>query len=860
MTFQSTTTSSAPTFTAPDIEDGKIPTSHLPSDIVMEIRRNYQDAVRNGSEEDGIEVLESGLHILRNRPPEASDQWSIGEAQILLDLGRMVEARDALTHCDCQLRTRGNAPVRRPSLRKSPSAADVKFEADMLRFNNRNNLEDLLDTSLRAEDWDRAREAAETLSRIDSGYLDIEKKMDRYRKCRYIMNLGILAEADGDSGKALRIYNQGCFATELFHKHFDPPSAHVNGLDHKDSSNLFFSAARICVLFHKETASHKRTVTPKQFTSKFEHGPIPCSPPLSEPDWKHQALHFMEQGRSRALLESILKGDTKQPVVSATARKYAMANVALAARESIRIKKREAKRNAAEARPVIFSSRANQQRPSQDYALLGLNGDPSPPRYPSSAFENLLPPKPRSLALAPLLDTTGLDDFRYAQTLPSPSSYESDTESITTERANARSQARLRWQKAILYALANPTLKAALQTPSPTEDASKIGAKIPKDAAVIEYALLTAPPEGLITIVITSDGVEDCAWQNIATLEIRNDVKDLLSSVQTLATGSSTGKRKRTTLTLDELREKLFSILIRPIEKSLAGKKRLVIIPSGELAHIPWTLLLHLPVSIIPSLSIWDQLESDPRDYQTPSRVSVVSNPPRNADGSLRDKDIPFSYIEAFYVARLYKNVPFLADENNREQFQKWVAMTRVLHICAHSTFDTQDPAKSQIQLFSSPLTIHDWRDLAIKADLVIFSSCLSGVSKAFYSGSAFGFAHALLGAGTRAFIGSLWPVDDKATLLLMMMFHEQLRKFSPAEALHIAQMNMRTLTQDNVWELVIMLRRKLEHADVRKFVDAHTYWIEELDNMKADELLSFREPRCWAAFVLTGYGFQRVQ
>jgi CHAT domain-containing protein len=851
--------------------------SYLPSKIVFETRNKFRDAVRLGSNDDGIEALESGLQTLRKKSIGAADHWRLGEAEILLDLGRKVEAREALAHCDIQSPYRGSIlPIKRPpQLRKSPSASDAKFEEEMLRFNNQNDQEELLKVSLRAEDWVKAKEAAEKLHRIDSSYFNIQTKMDRYRKCRQILILGGLEETrelGADTGKALRFYNHGCFATELFHKHFDPPRAQVNGLDHNDCANLFFSAARVCVLFHQKGGYDAKghLLTPEQFTNHFKDDPLPCSPPLTERDWKHQALHFMEQGRSRALLESILKGDPEEPLVTAMQRKYLMADVALAARKTIQIKKkRDYYLMTADSPSLSLPNVVSHKDSPQDYALLGLSNDtPSTNYVLDTELEGLPRKKTRSLALGPLLDTAGLDDYKYAQTLPSPSSVEeSDPGSTTKERAFAKSQAQMRWQKAFLYALAmcNPTLNAALQNSSFSRDASSIKAKIPADTAVIEYALVTAPPEGLISIVITSKGIEECAWQKLDTVKLQNNVADLLSSMQSLPlstrNSSPTSPRKRQPTNPDQLRRNLTSILLQPIEKCLSGKKKLIIIPSGELAHVPWAMLSHVPVSIVPSLSIWEHLHSHSRETQTPSKVSVVGNPPKNENGSLRDKDIPYSYMEAFYIARLNEDFPFLAGENNRKQFQEWVAMTRVLHLCAHSTFDDQDPSRSGIQLFKDQLTIHDWRELAIKADLVVFSSCLSGISKAFYSGSAFGFAHALLGTGTRSFIGSLWPVDDQATLLLMMIFYGELQTLSPAEALHNAQMKMRNLTQDDVWGLVEMLKIKLHHPKVENFVNRHRYWIKKLDDLgaNAEEVQNLREPRCWAAFVLTGYGFQHI-
>lgn len=863
----------------PETKDEKEELSvSLTSKIVFEARNKCRDAIRLGSNEDGIEALENGLQTLRTVKIGSPDFRRLGEAEILLDLGRKGEAREALSPDGTvtPTRIRGKIPPTKrpaPSLRNSSSASDVQFEADMSKFNgdqhNQEFQEEFLKVTLRAEDWVKATKAAEKFHRIDPSFFNIKTKMDRYRKCRQLLILGGLEETrdpGADAGKALRLYNHGCFATELFHKHLDPPRAQVNGLDHIDSANLFFSAARVCVQFHRDGVRNAQghSMSPKQFTNEFKDDPLPCSPQLTERDWMHQALHFMEQGRSRALLESIIKEDP-EPLDTA----IRMADVALAARETIRIeKKRKRDLGILEAQSLSASI---DDTGDQEYNLLGLTGDDSaaqPSAQPTAIEELETPPqrKTRSLALGPLLDTTNLTDYGQAQVVLSPSSFDgSETGSATKDSVLAKATAQIRWQRVFLHALnmRNPGLSAALPTSTFASDASTICSKIPKDTAMIEYALVTAPPEGLISIVITSEGIQKCVWQKLDAVRIQHDIADLLSSVQS-PSGSSrnaspTSPRKRAALNTELLLQSLRKTLLGPIQEGFAPKKKLIIIPSGELAHVPWTLLVDLPVAIVPSLSIWDHLNSHPRATKSPSKVSVVGNPPRNEDGTLRDKDIPWSYIEAFYVARIHEELPFLAGENNRKQFQDWVAMTRVLHLCAHGTFDNQDPASSGIQLFRDPLTIHDWGELAIKADLVVFSSCLSGISKAFQSGSAFGFAHALLGTGARAFIGSLWPVHDQATLLLMVIFYEELKRFSPAEALHNAQIRMRNLSFADIYEIVQRLEAGLDHEKVGRFVDRPKYWTRRLGRMRNEELQYLRTPQCWAAFVLTGYGFQNV-
>src|SRR6266536_1406597 len=141
--------------------------SYLPSKIVFETRNKFRDAVRLGSDEAGFEALETGLQNLRKQTGRLSDCWRLGEAEILLDLGRKDEARETLAHCDTQPPMRGSViPLKRPALRSSPSAADAEFQEEMTKFNKQKQ-EELLHVSLRAEQWGKAKEAAETLHRID---------------------------------------------------------------------------------------------------------------------------------------------------------------------------------------------------------------------------------------------------------------------------------------------------------------------------------------------------------------------------------------------------------------------------------------------------------------------------------------------------------------------------------------------------------------------------------------------------------------------------------------------------------------------------------------------------------------------
>jgi len=434
--------------------------------------------------------------------------------------------------------------------------------------------------------------------------------------------------------------------------------------------------------------------------------------------------------------------------------------------------------------------------------------------------------------------------------------------------AERRRIVRLKWKKwsqhILLYTFAkeNPTLNAALQARNRKLDIPRMIKNIPNGTAMIEYSFVSAVPPGLIFLVITNVGIQQALWTNCDLKRIQRHILDLRqcmwsphenvrdNSTSQLESGS-TGPRTAT----EQLQKALYTDLVAPIERRLSSLSRLIIIPSGDLAHVPWTMFFNIPFTVVPSLSIWDRLHASTNDIsKASSKISVVSNSPYDEAGFLRD--IPYSRMEAFYVADIHDHQkPFLADKHNRPEFQQQAETAHILHLCAHSSFNDKDPMGSSIQLFKNSLTIKGWHELKIRPELVIFSSCLSGISKAFDSGSTFGFAHTLLATGTRAFIGSLWPVDDAATLILMMLFYKELRKsLSPSEALYSAQRQMREMDQDGLFELTSELKALFPpggdgHQD---YVFPAKHYLRVLQELSVEGL---KKPRCWAAFVLTGYG-----
>lgn len=96
-----------------------------------------------------------------------------------------------------------------------------------------------------------------------------------------------------------------------------------------------------------------------------------------------------------------------------------------------------------------------------------------------------------------------------------------------------------------------------------------------------------------------------------------------------------------------------------------------------------------------------------------------------------------------------------------------------LLHIAAHGRFETRKPRFSAVCVGHRFLLAHDVATLSLDLDLVTLSGCETG-RKGYTGGDELmGLPRALLGAGVRGVLGSLWPVRDDDAATFMHSFYE---------------------------------------------------------------------------------------
>ncbi|MFC6981901.1 CHAT domain-containing protein [Streptomyces cirratus] len=138
-----------------------------------------------------------------------------------------------------------------------------------------------------------------------------------------------------------------------------------------------------------------------------------------------------------------------------------------------------------------------------------------------------------------------------------------------------------------------------------------------------------------------------------------------------------------------------------------------------------------------------------------------------------------------------------------------------LVHFACHGSFEPADPMSSGIDLgpgADDRLTVRDLLGVRLRPDLVTLSACRTGLHVRAPGDELLGLSRALLHAGARAAVLSLWNVADLSTRLLMERFYAELGTSAhltgapgrpgrsgparpPVEALRAAQLHLKSLT-----------------------------------------------------------------
>jgi len=277
--------------------------------------------------------------------------------------------------------------------------------------------------------------------------------------------------------------------------------------------------------------------------------------------------------------------------------------------------------------------------------------------------------------------------------------------------------------------------------------------------------------------------------------------------------------------------QELFKLLIEPGLEP--GIKRLLIVPDDMLTILPFETLVvsgqpadwlirHYTVGYAPSLSSLKSLTrfQNRKNRQKPSRNLLAVGDPYY--GELEEKftelstktifqdlyslsDMKFyrlrySEEEIRRISSLIPKTTVLTREKASEDLIKRANLTdyRILHFAAHGLIDDQKPARSAIVLTldNDPaedgfLQMREILSLKLNNDLVVLSSCQTGLGQFIRGEGIEGLSRAFFYAGASAVVVSLWTVNDQVTSQFMERFYLHLKSESLAEALRKVKLEM---------------------------------------------------------------------
>ncbi len=262
--------------------------------------------------------------------------------------------------------------------------------------------------------------------------------------------------------------------------------------------------------------------------------------------------------------------------------------------------------------------------------------------------------------------------------------------------------------------------------------------------------------------------------------------------------------------------------LLGPVETLCAGKRRLIVVPDGELAYLPFEALIlrrgdrgervieRHEVVYAPSATVFGLLTCEAAARPAARGLLVLGDPvydeaapdplpPATSRGSARSlARLVGSGAEVHAIASVYPEedrTVLVREDATLERFLARAASSeaplRAIHAACHAFVDPERPRLSGL-VFSGGdvLNVETLYRSRLATDLAVLSACETAGGTALEGEGVIGLARGFMVAGALRVVVSGWRVSDSSTVRLMKAFHERLvRGEPPATALRGAKL-----------------------------------------------------------------------
>ena len=332
------------------------------------------------------------------------------------------------------------------------------------------------------------------------------------------------------------------------------------------------------------------------------------------------------------------------------------------------------------------------------------------------------------------------------------------------------------------------------EIPAPSID--EIRRAIPRDGAILEYAVLTSEAWG---VVLTRDAAPRIfpihagaasLWRMTDRFVAQIDARDLRAHA---------------------LSRKLYDLLVAPAGAALRGKKIVGIIADHALRNLPFQALSardhHYFVEkhalfYAPSAAflVWEGNHRPQRHDAAGQPILLAFGNPQIAEATatqarayrrdeslsaLPDAETEVRALQGIYGAgRTTLRVGAAATET---EFKSIAGRYRILHLATHGMYDDTDPMYSHLVLARTPdenddglLEAREIVNLDLDTDLAVLSACETGRNEVRGGEGMIGLSWALLAAGCRTEVLTQTKVGSASARDLMIAFHRSLARRVP--------------------------------------------------------------------------------
>lgn len=214
------------------------------------------------------------------------------------------------------------------------------------------------------------------------------------------------------------------------------------------------------------------------------------------------------------------------------------------------------------------------------------------------------------------------------------------------------------------------------------------------------------------------------------------------------------------------------------------SSKNLIIIPDGLLNFIPFEALLtkstntrafsEMPflvrrqsVGYNSSLTFYLQPQKSLENTDLLGVFPVFEN---------SSQALPYSVNEAQAIKKETNGKILMYEQATKKNFIDMAPKYRVLHISTHATGgDFTNPAS--LAFYDTPMLLNELYSLNMNPELVVLSSCETGIGKLHTGEGAMSIARGFQYAGAKNLLYSLWQINDASTAELMILFYKSYQK-----------------------------------------------------------------------------------